>query len=334
MQMGTKSSLSTPEIVGIWNSYVQDSLGVCVFDYFLSKVKDAEIRSILEYAKKLSEEHIVKLKGIFNEEELPVPNGFTKDDVNVNAPGIFTDSFYLWFLNNSLYLGMSAYTVILTNSSRPDIREYFSKSLTESMDLFNKNINLLISKGVFIYAPKVEVLKEMSYVQNNDFLGNWFGEKRPLLPREGTVIYINIVYNLINRALYSGFGQVASSKEVSDFMFKGAKIATEHVEALSNIFHEENIPVPSTSESFITDSTITPFSNKLMIYLGLGMTSMILGNTGVGIVYTFRKDIHTRLLYNGAEYAKYASDGFKIMIENRWLEQPPQIVRSEDLAKL
>lgn len=333
MQEGAEIKLNSAEITGIWNSYMQDSLAACVFEYFLSKVQDAEIRSFLEYAKNMSEQHVIRLKDIFNQEGLPVPHGFTQNDVNVNAPSLFTDSLYLWYLNTSVYFGMNGYTVILNNISRPDLRGYFTKCIAESIDLYNKDMDLLTVKGLLIDAPKVEVLKEAVFVNDNSFFGSFFGGQRSILAREIFAIYTEIVYKIVNRALYTGFGQVAALKRVSDFMFRGRDLATKHIEAVSKILNKESIPVPSTSESFVTDSTTAPFSDKLMMYLVLGLTAFVTANTEQVITFTFRKDIQADLARNAAEFGVYALEGFNMMIDNGWMEQFPQVVRRENLIK-
>lgn len=333
MQTDTNINLNSVEITGVWNSYMQDSLAICVLQYFLSKVQDAEIRSFLESARNISEQHVKTLKDIFIKENIPVPHGFSQNDVDVNAPSLFTDSFYLWYLNSSIYFGLSGYTAILNNISRPDLRGYFTKCIAESIELHNKDVDLLTVKGLFIDPPRVEVLKEAVFIRDNSFFGSLFGDQRSLLVREIFAVYSEIVYKIVNRALYTGFGQVASSKRVSDFMFRGRDLATKHIEAVSKILNEQSIPVPSTSESFITDSTASPFSDKLMMYLSLGLTAFVTANTEQVAAFIFRKDIIAAFARNAAEFGMYALEGFNIMIDNGWMEQFPQVVKREELVK-
>ncbi|MFE4430801.1 DUF3231 family protein [Peribacillus butanolivorans] len=48
-------------------------------------VKDSEVRSVFEFSLALSERHVKKLKEFFNNENFPVPKGFTDKDVNLEA---------------------------------------------------------------------------------------------------------------------------------------------------------------------------------------------------------------------------------------------------------
>jgi len=93
-----KIPLISSEIAGLWNSYMSDSMIVCVLSYYLKQVEDNETRDTLQKTLDLATQHVQELTNIFNEEELPVPNGFTDSDVNVNAPRLFTDGFYLQYL--------------------------------------------------------------------------------------------------------------------------------------------------------------------------------------------------------------------------------------------
>ena len=74
-------------------------------------------------------------------------------------------------------------------------------------------------------------------------------------------------------------GQVCKDKKISDYFFAGKALSTEHISELTALLTDEGIPIPSSSDSFVTDSTISPFSEKLMInHLGIlsssGITSV------------------------------------------------------------
>ena len=94
----TKIPLVSSEIAGLWNSYMSDTMIVSVLKYFLNNVEDSETRAILQQTSDLSSNHIQELTNIFNQEKLTIPEGFNDNDVNVNAPRLFTDHFYLAYL--------------------------------------------------------------------------------------------------------------------------------------------------------------------------------------------------------------------------------------------
>lgn len=54
--------LTSAEIANLWSQYMNDSLAACMIRYFLEKVEDKDIRSVLEFALELSNTQIEKIK--------------------------------------------------------------------------------------------------------------------------------------------------------------------------------------------------------------------------------------------------------------------------------
>ena len=277
-------------------------------------------------------EHIEELKNIFMEEALPLPNGFTDQDVDLNAPRLFTDDFYLHYLGFMSRIAMNNYTLILNQIARSDIRAYFSKRVYENIDLYNNSADLRLSKGIFIRAPRVEVIKNVQYVKNQSFIFDWFGEKRPLLTTEITHIFSIIYSNIVGRAITTGFGQVSKEKKHSDYFFEGKAISTKQIDELSSLLTDEAIPIPSTSDSFVTDSIVAPFSEKLMLNHSMVLASAGVSRLGMAISDTVRSDLQTKYMKYIAEDMKYSKNAADILIDNGWLEQPPQAINHESLV--
>ena len=125
------TQLTSAEMASIWTAYLNDSMSKCVLGYFLKDVEDEEIRSIIQHAYDLSSTHIEKLTHIFQKEQLPLPIGFTSEDVNMNAPRLYTDTFMLEYIGHISRAGLLAYGGFVAMSARKDIRSYFIEGLTE-----------------------------------------------------------------------------------------------------------------------------------------------------------------------------------------------------------
>lgn len=193
--------LISSEITGLWNSYMYDSMSVCVLKCFINRVDDNEARNLIQHALNLASNHIQTLTDIFNQEKLPVPDGFSDKDINTGAPRLFTDGFYLLYLSYMARIGLQDYSLILNHIARSDIRDYFSKCIQEAVDLYNMLTDAKLSKGIFIRAPRVEVPKTVEYINSKNFMVEWFGEKRPLVLREVTHIFSNFLSAILGRAL-------------------------------------------------------------------------------------------------------------------------------------
>lgn len=326
--------LSSSEVTGLWNSYMSNTMIVCVLKHFLNHVENTQIREILQKNLNLSITHLGEVVQLFNKEKLPIPDGYNDNDVNLNAPRLFTDSFYLHYIGYMSRVGMYNYTLILNHVTRKDIRDYITKHIYENIDLYNSSVELRQSMGISIRAPQVEVPKEVEYVESKSFLTDFFAEKRPLLTREITHLFSIIFSNIIGRAVSTAFGQVCQDKQVSDYMFNGNKLATKQIGEITSLLNEEGIPIPSSSDSYVTDSTISPFSDKLMLSHQVVLCSSAVSNMGMAIADTMRGDLQAKYKKYIAQIMGYGKDGTDIMIKNKWLEQPPHAINHENLVRV
>ena len=332
MKSGKKSSLVASEIAALWNTYESDSLAICMFKHFLNNVDDRKTRNLIEKAKQLSESHIEDIKKIYDEENLTVPIGFGKDDLDEKAPRIFTDVFYLFYLSDMAGFGIDGYSLFNRYIVRPDIRDFFIACIKDACDLYREVADLMCEYGVFSKSPRVEVDKSSTFVESDSFVSGLNVNPRPLVVREVTSIFSGLVFDAMWRAISIGFGQSCRSKQVKNYFFKGRDIATDHYKKFSEYLMNEHLNISSNSDTFVTDSTIPAFSDRLMMHHILVLCNFAITVDGFSIAASLRPDLtmmHTKF---AAEIAKYASKGIKLMIKNKWMEQPPQIIRHDKLS--
>ncbi len=334
MEGNTKIPLVSSEISGIWNSYMGENLLICKLKYYLNRVDDTETLAIMKYTLDLSTQRIKVLTDLFNQEKLPIPEAFKDNDVNINAPRLFTDAFYLQYMGYASRVAMENYTLILNNIARSDVRDYFSKCIQDYIDLYNKSAELRLSKGIFVRAPHVEVPKEVQYIKDESFMLDWFGEKRPLLTLEITHIFSIASASIIRSAQLMGFAQVSKDKKISDYMLRGKELAAKQNNAFNSILAAEGIPIPSSSDLYVTQSTVAPFSEKLMISKIMIMCSEKIASLGMALSDIKRSDLQSICIKFMDAIIKYAKDGADIMIDNGWSEQPPQAIRHENLVEV
>ncbi|MEK4159435.1 MULTISPECIES: DUF3231 family protein [Paenibacillus] len=253
-------------------------------------------------------------------------------DVNKEAPRLFTDDFYLFYIQNVGKMGMEFYTMSLSNCARLDICEYFTECLNESARLLNKATEIMLTKGTFIRAPFIPVSKKVEYVQKQSYIAGWFGHRRPLNAIEMSQIYFNLIQNQLGRTLLMGFSQVAKSKQVRDYMVRGRDIADKHVEIFGSLLSKEFLPSASAWDTMPTESTVTPFSDKLMMFQTATLNAIGIAHYGRALSLSPRRDLGANYVRLTAEISQFAEDGTNIMIENEWLEQPPQATDRDQLA--
>lgn len=326
--------LTSSEISQLWANYMNDSMSVCVLNYFMERVEDTEIQPVIEYGLQLSQAHLKKLTVIFNQENLPVPVGFTEQDVNVSAPRLYSDPFMLNYMSLMASLGLGLYAISVRYSARKDIHTYFSECLTESIQLDKKAKDVLLSKGLYVRSPYIQTSKNVDYIKKQSFLTGWFGEQRPLVALEIANLHSNIVNNSLGKSLLMGFSQVAKSKKVRQYMVRGIEISTRHMEVLSSILRDDDISVPMASDSGVTDSTVAPFSDKLMLFQATALNALGMGFYGVSLSTTLRRDISAAYIRLATEIGLYSEDGANLMIDNGWLEEPPRNIDRKELQNI
>ncbi|MFD1038920.1 DUF3231 family protein [Virgibacillus byunsanensis] len=326
--------LTSGEIASLWTTYQNETMTICGITYFLQHTDDDQIRSILEITLTLSQKHKEKITHLFGEEEYPVPQGFSEQDINLQAPRLFSDRLYLEFVLSMTNLSLIAYSEALSFAEQANIIKFYSEVVREVQDLHVKTKDLAKEKGIYIRAPKIPKAKQIDFVKKQNFLSGWFESRRPLLGSEIAHLSFHAKRNALGQAIIAGYSQVATSKEVRKYFERGRDISGKHTEIFTSILRTNYLSggaILLTSE--VTDSTTPPFSDKLMMYFVTVLIASGIGQYGVAMSTSPRHDLgvhYTRLI---AEIAHYSDDGANIMINNGWMEQPPMAVNRKELAK-
>ncbi|MGG0369754.1 DUF3231 family protein [Priestia endophytica] len=333
-EKGKQIRLTAGEIAQLWTQYMNDTSSICMLTYFLEKAEDVEIKPIIEYALEQSQTHIQKITALLTEEKNNIPHGFKlEEDVDLTAPRLFSDSFALNFIHHMAKIGLTAYSASLSSSTRSDITNYYEECLTETMQLYKRSKDLLLSKGLYVRPPSFPKLEQADFVKKQSFLWDIFGEKRSLTAMEVTNLYTNIQRNALGSAILVGFSQVAKSKEVTQFLLRGSDIAKKNIKILGEKLAESNLPIASAWDAEVTKSTTHTFSEKLMMFYTSALIALGVGYYGTAIAESPRVDLGAMYNRLTLETQKYAEDGSNIMIKNGWLEQPPMAPDRKELAK-
>jgi hypothetical protein len=216
--------------------------------------------------------------------------------------------------------------------ARSDIREYFSKCITEDIELFNSACEICASKGVLIRTPRVEIPKDVQYIKSESFVMDWFGKKRSMLTDESTCIFFINNNNVIRKALLTGFHQVCQDKKVSNCLERLSTELDKESKSFNSLLEDEGISVGGSSDSYLTDSTVSPFSDKLILTKIMVLYRMKVNTLGSMIADLMRSDITDIFMKYLNENIKSAKEILDLMIKNEWLQQPPQAIKHENLT--
>lgn len=317
--------LTTPEISSLWKTYLQNTSTLCVVKHFIQHVQDSEIKPLLDEQATLLQEFIEKNKNIFNEERFPIPKGFSDNDLNLSAAALYTDLYGLSFVYRFNQMALSDYATIATKVARRDVVEFFYYCMESTASLYKKALALMLSKGIYDRPPKISYPDKIEYMDKQDSLIEvWLGERRPLNAFELGEIFYTIERNYIGLLLLMGFIQVMKDKEIKEFLIKGKHLAEKQIDIFNKILKKEehlgNIPVSME----VTDSTVSPFSDRLIMFLVSTTITSGIYLSGYAMSVSMRKDLVAHYISITTDILKYGGEGLSIMVNRGWMEQPPQ----------
>ncbi len=332
-QIHHNAPLTSSELANLWRANEYYSMLQWFFRQFLNTLTDPDLRPLIEDGISIIETRIHQSSEILRAEGQPIPLGFVEEDVDFGAPRLFTDLYYHYYNLNMARIGILLGSRNLSHSSRKDVREFYLEAIIASTRYFDRITEIMQEKGIYTRPPIINTFKEGDIVKEQNFLRGFLGERRPLLAQEVEYLYFGIENNRIGGAFATGFQQVARSEQVRAYMARGAAIASKHVDLFSSVLQKENLPVPMHSGELVTDSDIPPFSDRIMMQHILALAGVGMGDYASAMAFSLRHDLSLNYARLITEVANYAEDGTNIMIENRWLEEPPRVIDRRELSK-
>jgi len=286
----------------------------------------------LSTALNLANSHLAEKDAIFKKEGFPIPLGFTDEDVVADAPRLFSDPFHLHYVKNLAKSTMVTHGLAVSLASRSDVRTFVMEAVKNAADLDEQATVVMQSKGLAIRPPYIAASEHARYIESTDFLGSFFGKQRMLNAMEITHLFLNLQSNGIAKALFIGFSQVAHSQELRKFFSRCADITDKHIEVFNTFVKESGLPGPMSLDSDTMASTMSPFSDKLMLYHVVAVMNMALGYYAAAIGASMRSDIVADYIRLVAEIEKLNLDCIQLLIDNGWAEEPPLSPDRKQLA--
>lgn len=323
-QISHSAPLATSEIATLWKTAQYFNM----INYFLPHIhhtcQDPDIRQLLARGLDIVEGRNKTASDLLQEANHPAPVGFSAEDIDMTAPRLYTDQFYLYLLLKAVRLGLNFFTTALSSAIRPDVRAFYTKSLQRDLQYYNAINDVLLAKGMFVRPPAIDTADEVDFVEDRSFLAGLLGERRPLLADEVSQLHMVIITNQLGGVFINGFAQVARSEKVRRYILQGVTLADKVVKTLSAKLTESHMVVPLHSDIFLSTSTTPPYSDRLMMSLVMSLNTLGVSAYALALSSSPRHDLqydYTRLL---AEAAKYYQDGLHLLIDQGWFEEPPQ----------
>ncbi|MDR6884094.1 DUF3231 family protein [Bacillus sp. 3255] len=281
--------LSSTELSALWSSYVSDSITVCLSGYLLQITEDDEIKPLIERSLKLAQTHMKTIQHLFNKEKFPLPIGFTEADVNVAAPPLYFDTFPLSYVYAMSRIGLTKYAALLSNTAREDVRNYYTQCLQSTSELYNDSVSLMLAKGIYDRPPMIPYPEHPNFIKKKEnILSKWFGPQRTLNVMEISEMFFNIERNYFGLILLTSFIQVVKDEAIKNLLIKGKELSMDQIKFINDKLFQDDLLGTIMVNTEVTTSTVSPFSDKLILNLINILNSTALIYLGSAISVTTR----------------------------------------------
>ncbi|WP_163527822.1 DUF3231 family protein [Halobacillus ihumii] len=333
--MTSNIPLSSTELGNLWQAYQEKSMKLRIVERFIKNSDDEETRTVLQSAQSIETKNINAIKAIFQNEGVAIPVAFTEKDIDHQAPRLFDDQFYLMYFRLLSKILIGLYALHSGMSYREDICNLYNDFTSDSQTIYNKCTKSLLKKGVLARPPSVPMPNEVEFVEDTSFTSGLspFGKKRVLNTVEIGLVHQALEANITGAQLMTGFAQVADNPEVKQYFQRGKKLAEKVVSTMGDLLLESDVQASSTWTGIVTNSTISPFSDKFMMYITNLLSMFGMGSNSVGAAFSFRSDLLLKMGQMMTNTFDFAKDGGKIIIKHGWMEEPPQAVDRTKLSK-
>ncbi len=327
--------LSSTELGNLWQAYQEKSMKLRILERFIKNSDDEETEIVLQSAQDIETKNINAIETIFQNEGVAIPLAFTEKDTDNHAPRLFDDQFHLMYLRLLSQILIGLYALHSGMSYREDIYNLYRDFTSDSQTIYNKCTQSLLKKGVLPRPPSVPMPNEVEFVKEKSYISglNPFGKKRVLNTVEIGLVYQALEANITGTQLMTGFAQVAESPDIQQYFQRGRELAEKQVSTMSNFLLESDLQAPSTWTGIVTNSTIPPFSDKIMMYMTNLLSMFGMGSNSVGAAFSFRSDLLLKMGQMLTNTFDFAKDGGKIIIKHGWMEEPPQAADRTKLSR-
>lgn len=324
VELDETQPLTSIEMAKLWATYVGNSMSCQILPYFLRHCDDKYIRILLENGLALSKDFIQRIEVFFNQNNFPIPIGFSQEDVNLDAPRLYEDAFYVHYLKYAAKAGLGLYAVALPLVMREDIREFFVYVNKCTDILLGQINNVLFEKHLIPKPPIIPTPEKPDFINKQSYLNGWFGEIRPLHAMEITHLYDNIENNITSKALLLGFYQTVRDEKIKALFKRGLDMTDKAVKQCMEKLHVENLATPTYLDHLVTTSNYPPYSDKIMLFHKLDMFTIKIRSFGNSIAVNGRRDISALYVRAMTNVGVFVDDAANLLIDKGWMESPPK----------
>lgn len=325
--------LTASEIAALWSAYMSNCMAVCLSKHFLKYLEDEDAKPLVSESLSNFQDHLAEIKDIFTSEKFPIPRGYSEEDVDLSAPSLFFDLFPLSYVYALSRMDSINYSTFVTCAAREDVRTLFTKWSISSLDMFNKSTSLMLSKGIYDRPAFIPYPDHVEFIEKKEtLLTQWFEPNRPLNVLELSDIFFDIERNYYAATILTAFIQIVKDDKIQQYLLKGKKLANKQIEFLNETLQKDELLGTIMMNTEVTTSTISPFSDRLILGLINYTNSTAISFIGRSLSTATRIDLTAEYSKHLLEVMKFGKDGMDLLIERGWMEEPPHAPDRKKIA--
>ncbi len=325
--MNNKSKIGASEFGALWVTYHKKTMILRFLEHFIHTSDNKKAKQLLTGLHGKLNSKVEEMKELIQKEGTVVPAAFSSEDINLDAPALFSEGFDIMFSRILKEISLGMYTLHIILSHRKDLLKLYKELSDLSQIYFAQFTEFLLEEGILQKPITVNLPKSTSFVTDKSYFkgSHLLGGKRQLNVVEFGFLYHGIETNVIGMKLMEGFSQCAKDEEVKKYFLKGKELSKEMISETEKILLQNDIQPNIPSGGTTTNSSVAPFSDKLMMYCAYLLSNFSIGGEGFGTGFSMRRDLNLKFGIFGKDTYEYMREGVSIMISNGWLEEPPKM---------
>ncbi|GIO27712.1 DUF3231 family protein [Ornithinibacillus bavariensis] len=154
--MSNKYKMSSTELGALWMTYHKKTMILRILEYFIEKADDEEAKNLMSGLWEQLHPKIIEMESMFINEGAVPPKGFTKVDVNLEAPKLWENGFDIMFSRILKEISTGMYALHLTISYREDIIKLY-KQLTEITENYYDKFHNIFLESLFFHVQTMSI---------------------------------------------------------------------------------------------------------------------------------------------------------------------------------
>ena len=180
--MALTNPLSASEAGTLWLTYQEKTLILRILEYFFEKADDPRAKNITGGLWESLNSYVLEIEKIFQDQGMVKPVGFTKEDVNLEAPKLFDNGFDVMFVRILKEVSMGMYTMNMNMAYNNQVMKLYEGLTSTSQRIYMLATQYLLEKGILSLPPKATMPKSTEFIKSKSYMSglNLFGPKRAL----------------------------------------------------------------------------------------------------------------------------------------------------------